>query len=100
MPEATDTTYSERPDWFLEHEKLQNSRFRKTQRDIRGIHKRLENMPTKKDTETILTFLKNMDIGVSIFKISSNSLVRMAIVCASILGIVKFWREIVGIFKL
>jgi hypothetical protein len=88
-----------RPEWFLAHEKLQDQRFRKTRKDIRGIHKRIDSMPTKADTDTILNFLKNMEVGVSIFKISSNSLVRFALVCASILGIARFWKDIVAIIK-
>lgn len=95
--EVKATEVEELPGWFLEHERLQNERFKRGRKDMRGIHKRLDNMPSSKDLKEVTDMLQNMRVGVSIIKISSTTLIRLAVICGAILGIAKFWREIVAI---
>lgn len=86
-----DDTPPETPEWFGVHEELDQKRFIQMQKDIRGIHARLNNMPSKKDTELILTTLDNLKIGYGVVRISGRTILSLGAMAAAGIAIVKFW---------
>lgn len=80
------------PEWFREHETLDEARFVKIEEGFNSIHDRLDQVPTQEDLRLVLTAIKNIQVGVGFVRISGRTALWIVSIGGAGIVLFRYWK--------